>query len=73
MNNLAFFAYSHSHASGWTDWMAHRVVSAVIHSIIYGFVFKLMRQMSPGEAAVLVVVVLAVLFMWGRSRDRRGW
>jgi hypothetical protein len=26
-----------------------------------------------GQTVVLVVVVLAVVFMWGRSRDQRRW
>ena len=73
MNQLALLAYYHAHTTNWTDWITHRVVSAVIHGVVYGFIFKAMRQMTTSEAAVLVVVVLAVLFMWGRSRDRREW
>lgn len=73
MNQFAFLAYSQAHNSGWTDWIAHRVVSAVIHAVIYGAVFKMMRHMTTGEAIVLAVVVIAALFMWSKSRDRRGW
>ena len=73
MNLLTFLAYHYGHSSNWSDWIAHRVVSAVIHGVIYGFIFKLMRHVSTGEAAVLVVVVLAALFMWSRSGRRRGW
>ena len=40
MNNLAFLAYHHT--NNWSDWVAHRVVSAVIHSMIYSFISKLM-------------------------------
>ena len=40
MNQLAFLAYSHANNSGWTDWIAHRAVSAVIHAVIYGAVFS---------------------------------
>jgi hypothetical protein len=32
-----------------------------------------MHQLTLAQAAVLIVVVLAVMFMWGRARDRRGW
>ncbi len=71
MDNLVSFAYRYSH--GWTDWITHRVVSAIIHGVIYGFILKLMRQMTISEALVLVAVVLAGLFLWSRSRDRRGW
>ena len=73
MNGLTFLAYSHTYSSGWTDWIAHRVVSAIIHGVIYGLIFKLMREPTTGEAAMLVVAVVVVLFMWSRSRDRRGW
>ena len=48
-------------------------MSAVIHAVIYGAVFKMMRQMTTGEAIVVAVVVIAALFMWSRSRDRQGW
>ncbi len=58
---------------GMRHWIAHRVVSAIIHGVIYGFIFKAMHQMTTGEAAILAVVVVAVLFMWGRLRNRRGW
>ena len=73
MNNLLFLAYQHGHSSSWTDWIAHRAVSALIHAVIYGAVFRLMRQMTTGEAIVLAVVVVGGLFMWSRSRDKRGW
>jgi hypothetical protein len=45
----------------------------VIHALIYGLVFKLMHRLTLGEAVVLVVAVLVVVFMWSRSRNRRGW
>lgn len=66
-------AYHHANSSGWADWIAHRAVSAVIHAVIYGSILKVMRQMTTGEAIVVAVVVVGLLFMWGRSRDRRGW
>jgi hypothetical protein len=65
--------YVHSYGGGWSDWIAHMVLSSVIHAVIYRFVFQLMHRMTLGEAALLVVVVLVVLFMWARSRDQRRW
>ena len=73
MNQLAFLACSHAHSNGWTDWIAHRAVSAVIHAVIYGAVFKFMRQMTTGETIVVAAVVVAALFVWSKSRDRQGW
>ena len=29
--------------------------------------------MTTGEAIVVAVVVIGGLFMWSKSRDRRGW
>jgi hypothetical protein len=73
MNSLLLAAYHHapSHSGEWADWIAHSVVSALIHSVIYGVMFKLIHRLTLGEAVVLAVVVVAVLFLWGRSRDRR--
>ena len=73
MNSLLLAAYHHSHVhgSGWTDWITHHVVSAIIHSAIYGLMFKLMHRLSLGEAMVLVVVIVGLLFLWARSRDGR--
>jgi hypothetical protein len=45
----------------------------VIHGLIYGLIFKVMHQLTLAQAAVLAVAVLAVMFMWGRARDRLGW
>jgi Flp pilus assembly protein TadB len=68
------FAHHHYGYSGrMTDWMAHIAVSAVIHGLIYGLIFKVMHQLTLAQAVALVVVVLAVMFMWSRARDRRGW
>ena len=69
MTPLTFHAY---HAHSWSDWLAHVTVSAVVHAVIFEFVFRFMRHMTLGEAAVLVVVVLGCLFLWMRARGRRG-
>jgi Flp pilus assembly protein TadB len=75
MTELVFLAYRHAYGygGGWTDWIAHTALSSVIHALIYGLVFKLMHRLTLGEAVVLVVAVLVVVFMWSRSRNRRGW
>jgi hypothetical protein len=67
------YAHVHSYGGGWSDWIAHVVLSSVIHAVIYRFVFQLMHRLTFGQAALLVVVVLAVLLMWARSRDQRRW
>jgi hypothetical protein len=74
VSRLSIFAHHHyGYGGGMTDWIAHIAISAVIHGLIYGLIFKAMHQLTLAQAVVLVVVVLAVMFMWGRARHRRGW
>ena len=73
MNPIAPFAYHYGYGGGWTDWIGHMLVSSVIHALIYSVIFRLMSHLTLPQALVLVVVVIAVLFVWARSRDRRGW
>jgi hypothetical protein len=51
------------HAHGWSNWLAHVTISAAVHALIYGSVFRLMHHLTPAQAAVLVAVVLGCLFM----------
>jgi hypothetical protein len=67
------YRYDYHHGAGWSDWIAHTVVSSIIHAMIFRVVFQSMHRLTLGEALVLVVVVVAVLVAWGRSQDRRGW
>jgi hypothetical protein len=71
--NYLLLAYHHGYGGGWVDWMTHVAVSSLIHAMIYGVVFRILRELSLPEVVALVGVVLVVLFAWGRSRDRRGW
>ncbi len=71
MNHLAFLAYHHAY--GWTDWLTHVAVSRLVHALIYSFAFRLMHDLTLGQAAVLVAIILGCLFMWTRARDRRRW
>jgi uncharacterized membrane protein YagU involved in acid resistance len=70
MSDLVLLAYSHSH--GWTNWLAHVTASSIVHGVIYGFVFKLFRSMTLGQAAIIAAGTLLVFFLIARSRDRRG-
>ena len=73
MNLLLEAAWRHVHhyGGGWSNWIAHTALSAIIHGLIYSVVFRLMHRLTLGEAVVLVGFVLVVLFFWGRLRDRR--
>jgi len=73
MSDALLLAYRHGYSGGWSDWIAHRMVSAVIHAFNYGAVFKLLRQVTLTEALVIAGVVILLVFAFGRSRDRRSW
>ncbi|WP_428376031.1 hypothetical protein [Lichenicoccus sp.] len=64
------YGYHHVHGGGW---VAGMVVSALVHALIYGVVFRLMRHLTMPEAILLAGGGLLLVFMWSRSRDRRGW
>ncbi len=53
--HLGLLAYHHAFGGGMTDWLAHVVVSSVVHGLIYSFIFRLMHQLTLGQAALLVV------------------
>ncbi len=62
------YAYHSSYGGGW---MSHMIVSSIIHGLIYSVIFRLMNQLSLGEAVLLAVVVIAVLYGWNRRGYRR--
>jgi len=73
----AHHAYYHA-ASPEGHWLAHTIISALIHGLIYGAIFHLMRGMSIGE--VLLVAVLGVVLVGGgwwlwsrRNLERHGF
>ena len=74
MNSMIHPAYYHHayHSYGTSDWVTHMIVSAVVHSLIYGVIFKLMRSLSMPEAIVLVGLGLLGVYWWSRRRDRMG-
>lgn len=48
--------------------------SIIIHALIYGIVYRLLRHLSTPELLVLgAVVVVAVIFINRASSSRRGW
>ncbi|WP_428395175.1 hypothetical protein [Lichenicoccus sp.] len=61
------------HAYGGGSWITHMVVSSVIHALIYGAIFRVLRHLSLGEVLLLVVIVIAVLYYGNRNRGQRRW
>jgi hypothetical protein len=66
----AHSGYGYSHALGG-GWLTHMIVSSIIHAMIYSVVFRLLAHLSLGQAVVLVVVVIAVLYSLSRNNARR--
>jgi hypothetical protein len=60
--------YPHAFGGGW---LTHMIVSSAIHAMIYSVIFRLLGHLSLGEAVLLVVVVIAVLYSASRSNARR--
>lgn len=58
---------------GMSDWIAHMAVSAAIHAVVYGLVFRLMGHLTLAQDAAVACVVFVVLLAWARARDRRRW
>lgn len=71
----AHHAYYHAASSG-NHWLIHTIVSAVIHGLVYGAIFRLMRGMSIGEALLVAVAGVAVVgggwWLWTQKRRCRA-
>ncbi len=67
------YGYHHGYGSYGGGWISHMVISSVVHAMIYSVIFRVMRQLSLGEAVLLAVVVLVVLYSWNRNRGYRRW
>ena len=65
--------YHYGYGGGTVDWLTHTVVSSVLHAMIFNVVFRVLHGLTLMQVLVLVGIVLAVIFMWGRARDRRRW
>ncbi len=50
--------------------LAHLIVGTIVKGIVYGLIFKIMRQLSLPEDIALGVVAVVVLAAMTR---RRGW
>lgn len=71
--NPTLLLSAYYHHGDTVGWLVHTIGNAIVHALIYGLVFRLMRHLTLGEAVLLVGAVLAVMFLWARARDRRRW
>ncbi|MBN6741205.1 hypothetical protein JKG47_11795 [Acidithiobacillus sp. MC6.1] len=63
----------HSTAEHWHhgSWLGHTIISAIIHGLIYGAIFRLFRGMPLGEVLVISVAGLLVVgggYWWWNTR-----
>ena len=66
------YGFHHGYGSyGSGSWIANMVMSALVHSLIYGLVFKAMRHLTLPEAVLLAGAGIILVYMWSRSRERR--
>lgn len=67
--------YSHATSSEGSQWLAHTIVSAIIHGLIYGAIFRLFRDMGLGEvllvAALGILVIVGWWWLWNQNRKFR--
>ena len=75
MKDLTRVAWGHGHlvhhAYGGGSWIGHMVVSSIVHGLIYGIIFRLLRHLSLPEIILLAVVVIGGLYMWNRNNAGR--
>lgn len=66
-------AYGYHHAYGGGSWIGHMVVSSIVHGLIYGAIFRVLRHLSLGEIVLLAVLVIGALYLWNRDNRFRRW
>ena len=80
MHRLIQIAYSHQayypgygfhRGYGSGSWITNMVMSALVHSLIYGLVFRAMRHLTLPEAVLLVGAGIILVYTWSRARERR--
>lgn len=71
----ASYGYSHAASYGHSagSWLAHTIVGAIIHGLIYGAIFHLMRGMGIGEVLLVAVAGITIVGAgwWAWSWRRR--
>ncbi len=55
------------------SWIGHMVVSSIVHALIYGAIFRMLRHLSLGEIVLIALVVIGLLYAWNRDRGVRRW
>ncbi|MGI4745293.1 MAG: hypothetical protein ACRYGI_06490 [Janthinobacterium lividum] len=65
--------FGHHFPGGGGGWLTHMIVSSVVHGLIYGAIFRLLRHLSLSEIVLLVVLVIGGIYVWNRNRYNRRW
>lgn len=68
--SLSFLAYAYAH-TGTSTWLAHMVVSSLVHALIYGVIFKLIHSLGLGGGLLLAMTVIGGIWLVMRQRPPR--
>lgn len=63
----------HFPGGGGGGWLTHMIISSVVHGLIYGAIFRLLRHLSLTEIVLLVVLVIGGIYVWNQNRYNRRW
>jgi len=67
------FGHHYFPGGGGGGWLTHMIISSVVHGLIYGAIFRLLRHLSLAEIVLLVVLVIGGIYAWNRNRYNRRW
>ncbi|NPD67422.1 hypothetical protein HN018_07510 [Lichenicola cladoniae] len=65
--------FGHHNFGGGGGWLTHMIISSVVHGLIYGAIFRLLRHLSLTEIVLLVVLVIGGIYLWNQNRYNRRW
>lgn len=52
--------------------VGHMILSAVIHGLIYGLIFKVFHHLGMAVAALITVLGIGAIWFWARNREGRS-
>lgn len=67
------YGYGMHHGYGGGGWIGHMVISSIIHGLIYGVIFRVLRHLSLSEIVLLAVLVIGGIYLWNRNNTVRRW
>jgi hypothetical protein len=69
---LPVIAMAAGHHDSGLGWFGQRVVSAIIHAVIYGVIFKIFHAIGLVPSIILGAAILGGAYFWYRKRTPVG-